>query len=200
MPGRPIRPSWSGVTIVVLIGAAGDPRSADQPARSELSQDLLNRLKPPAWLPGGSPAYLLGTDADRPRPALADPLGQPDLARDRAPERAPRRPDRGGQRPPGGLCAAAGSTLVIGRLADIQQAIPLLILALAVIAVVGSSILNLVLVLGVGSWLYYFRVVRGEVLSVRRAAVHRRRPSGGDRRPADPAPPRPAERRRARSS
>ena len=35
------------------------------------------------------------------------------------------------------------------------------------IAVVGSSILNLVLVLGAGSWLYYHRIVRGEVLAVR---------------------------------
>ncbi|MFI5200287.1 MAG: ABC transporter permease [Candidatus Limnocylindrales bacterium] len=57
--------------------------------------------------------------------------------------------------------------LAIGQLADIQQAIPFLILALAVLAVVGSSTLNLALVLGVGSWLYYFRVTRGEVLTVR---------------------------------
>ncbi|MGH2465456.1 MAG: ABC transporter permease, partial [Candidatus Limnocylindrales bacterium] len=28
-----------------------------------LAQVLSDRLKPPAWLPGGSPTYLLGTDA-----------------------------------------------------------------------------------------------------------------------------------------
>ena len=73
---------------------------------------------------------------------------------------------------------------IIGRLADIQQAIPLLILALAVIAVVGSSILNLVVVLGIGSWLYYHRIVRGEVLAVRqRPYIDAARAVGaGDRR------------------
>ena len=56
---------------------------------------------------------------------------------------------------------------VLGRLADVQQAIPFLILTLAVVAVLGSSLVNLVLVLGVGSWIFYFRVVRAEVLKVR---------------------------------
>ena len=89
---------------------------------------------------------------------------------------------------------------MVGRLADIQQAIPFLILALAVIAVVGSSILNLILVLGAGSWLYYFRVVRGEVLAVReRPYIEAARAVGvGDRRIL--TAPRPAEHRRARSS
>jgi peptide/nickel transport system permease protein len=60
--------------------------------------------------------------------------------------------------------------LVIGRLADIQQAIPFLILTLAVVAVLGASLVNLVLVLGIGSWIYSYRVVRGEVLRVRERA------------------------------
>lgn len=56
---------------------------------------------------------------------------------------------------------------VLGRLADIQQAIPFVILAMAVVAVVGPSLVNLILVLGLASWLFTYRVVRGEVLATR---------------------------------
>lgn len=53
------------------------------------------------------------------------------------------------------------------RLADIQLAIPFIVLALAVLAVLGPSLLNLIIALGVTSWVHYARLVRGEVLSVR---------------------------------
>jgi len=55
----------------------------------------------------------------------------------------------------------------LGRLADIAQAVPFVILAMAVVAVVGPSLVNLVLVLSVASWLFTFRVVRGEMLAAR---------------------------------
>ena len=42
-----------------------------------------------------------------------------------------------------------------------------MVLALAVAASVGASFRNLILILGVGSWLFYFRIVRGEVLAIR---------------------------------
>ena len=54
-----------------------------------------------------------------------------------------------------------------GRIADTQQAIPFVILVLAVVAVLGASLANLIIVLGVGSWIFSYRVVRGETLSVR---------------------------------
>lgn len=57
--------------------------------------------------------------------------------------------------------------LVLGRVADIQQAIPFVILAMAVVAVVGPSLVNLILVLGLASWLFTYRVVRGEMLAAR---------------------------------
>jgi peptide/nickel transport system permease protein len=57
--------------------------------------------------------------------------------------------------------------LVVGRIADVQQAIPFVILALAVVAVVGASLLNLILVLGVGSWIFTYRIARAESLRVR---------------------------------
>ena len=131
-----------------------------------LAQVLTDRLKPPAWLPGGSSTYLLGTDAN----------GRDLLSRILWGARTSLQI--------GVLSVLLGASIgvtaglltgyrggwldtLVGRLADIQQAIPLLILALAVIAVIGSSVLNLVLVLGIGSWLYYYRVVRGEVLAIR---------------------------------
>ncbi|GAC1318831.1 MAG: ABC transporter permease [Chloroflexota bacterium] len=55
---------------------------------------------------------------------------------------------------------------IIMRLADIQLAIPFLVLALATVAVVGPSLLNLVIVLGVTGWVQYARVVRAETMSV----------------------------------
>ncbi len=171
-----------GLTIVVLVALMAILAPLISP-HDPNQQDLLNRLKPPAWLPGGSPANLLGTDQTGrdllsriiwgSRTSLL--IGLLSVAL-------------------GGLIGVAGGLLagyaggwldlVIGQLADIQQAIPFLILALAVIAVVGSSTLNLILVLGAGSWLYYFRVTRGEVLSVRRRPyIEAARAAGiGDRR------------------
>lgn len=69
---------------------------------------------------------------------------------------------------------------VLGRLADVQQAIPFLILALAVVAVVGASLPDLILVLGLGSWIYWYRVLRGEALRVReRPFIEAARALGG---------------------
>lgn len=59
----------------------------------------------------------------------------------------------------------------IGRflmgLADVQLAVPFLVLALAVVAVLGPSLLNLILVLGITSWVQFARIVRAEVLVLR---------------------------------
>ena len=53
------------------------------------------------------------------------------------------------------------------RLGDVQLAFPVLVLAVAVLAVLGASLLNLILVLGVTGWITYARIVRGEVLTLR---------------------------------
>lgn len=58
-------------------------------------------------------------------------------------------------------------SFVFGRLADVQQAIPFVVLALAVAAAVGPSYTNLILILGIGSWVFYYRLVRSEVLPLR---------------------------------
>ena len=55
----------------------------------------------------------------------------------------------------------------IMALADVQLAVPFLILALAVAAVLGPSLFNLIAVLGVTNWVQFARVVRAEVLTLR---------------------------------
>lgn len=57
-------------------------------------------------------------------------------------------------------------TLVM-RLADIQLAIPFILLVIAIMAVLGTGLLNVILVLGFSSWVGYARIVRGTVLSLR---------------------------------
>jgi peptide/nickel transport system permease protein len=56
---------------------------------------------------------------------------------------------------------------VFMRLADIQLAFPTILLALAIIAVLGPSLWFVILVLGLTGWVNYARVVRAEVLSLR---------------------------------
>ena len=56
---------------------------------------------------------------------------------------------------------------VIMRLGDIQLSIPFILLVIAIIAALGSSLTNTVFILGVTSWVTYARIVRGEVLRLR---------------------------------
>jgi peptide/nickel transport system permease protein len=56
---------------------------------------------------------------------------------------------------------------VIMRLADIQLAFPFILLAIMFLVVMGSGVWNLVLVLGVGQWVTYARIVRADTLSLR---------------------------------
>ena len=56
---------------------------------------------------------------------------------------------------------------IIMRLVDVILAFPFLILAIAVVAIVGPSLTNMMIVLGSVSWIGYARLVRGQVLSLR---------------------------------
>ena len=56
---------------------------------------------------------------------------------------------------------------VIMRLADIQLAFPFILLAIMVLVVLGQGVLNLVVVLGIGQWVTYARIARGETISQR---------------------------------
>lgn len=56
---------------------------------------------------------------------------------------------------------------VIMRIADIQLAFPYILLAIAVIGVVGASVYTIIAVIGITSWVQYVRVIRAEVISLR---------------------------------
>lgn len=56
---------------------------------------------------------------------------------------------------------------VLMRLVDIQLAVPLMLLALLVVAALGPSLQNVVLVLALTSWIRYARIIRAQVLSLR---------------------------------
>lgn len=56
---------------------------------------------------------------------------------------------------------------VISRLTDIMLAFPFLLLAIAVAAVLGPSLQNVIIALGFASFPAYVRLVRGSVLSIR---------------------------------
>ena len=56
---------------------------------------------------------------------------------------------------------------VLMRITDIQLAIPTILLAIAVVAVLGPGLGNVILTLSVTGWTLYARLVRGETLVVK---------------------------------
>ena len=69
---------------------------------------------------------------------------------------------------------------VLMRLADIQLAFPFILLAIAVIGILGPSLKTIIAVIGVSSWVVYARVVRGAVLGLReREFIHAALALGG---------------------
>jgi peptide/nickel transport system permease protein len=127
---------------------------------------LSARFKPPFWLERGSTEYLLGTDQ----------LGRDELSR---------------------LIFGARISIVVGftavvfagtigtllgilsgylggwvdqiimRLTDTWLALPALTFAIFLAAIVGPSMWNIVIILGITYWTRYARVIRGEVLSLK---------------------------------
>ncbi len=152
-----------GILALTTLVALGAPliASAD-PGRVS----PIDRLKPPAWLPGGSPVHLLGTDQ----------LGRDLFARLVYGARVSLLIGTVAVLGSGLLGVALGlvagyyrgrTDAIVMRVADIQQAFPYLALAIAVVGVLGASLQNLMIVLAVTGWILYARVVRAEVLSLR---------------------------------
>ena len=56
---------------------------------------------------------------------------------------------------------------IIMRLVDIKLAVPFILLAIAIMAVLGTGLWNVIFVLGFTGWVGYARIVRGTVLSLR---------------------------------
>lgn len=150
------------LVLLVLTAVFAPVLTHYDPTASEVTQ----RLHPPAWVPGGSRAHLLGTDqlgrdvftrliygsrisliVGISTVAMSSVLGS-------------------------GLGLLAGyyeGTLgtILMRIADIQLAFPFLLLAIAIAAVLGTGLLNVILILGVAGWVSFGRLARGQVLSIK---------------------------------
>lgn len=150
------------LVLVVIVGLFAPLLAPYDPS----AQDLINRLKPPSWLPGGLPGHFLGTDS----------LGRDTLSRVLFGTRV-------------SLLVGISATVLSGligtiigiisgfyrgwtdtifmRLADIQLAFPTILLALVIVAVLEPSLWVVIVVLGFNGWMSYARVIRAEVLSLR---------------------------------
>ncbi len=56
---------------------------------------------------------------------------------------------------------------VVMRIADVQLALPQILMAVCILAVLGPGLQNVILTLAITNWVTYARVVRGQVLSLR---------------------------------
>lgn len=53
---------------------------------------------------------------------------------------------------------------ILMRMADVQLAFPFILLAIIFMLVLGPGVLNLILVLGIGQWVTYARIARGQTI------------------------------------
>ena len=131
-----------------------------------LAVNIRHRLAPPAWMEGGTAQHLLGTDQ----------VGRDLLSRVLY----------GGRvslivgvtavlisASIGVLVGLAagyfGSRVdwIIMTVVNVMLTFPFVLLALAVIAVLGPSLINMIIVLGVADWPLYTRVIRAETMALR---------------------------------
>ena len=164
---RLLRLRWGLVATAVLLLIVATAVFAPWIAPHDpLAVNIRHRLAPPAWIEGGTVAHLLGTDQ----------VGRDLLSR----------MIYGGR-----VSLVVGITAVlmaatigvllgltagyfggktdwtIMTLVNVMLTFPFVLLALAVIAVLGASLKNMILVLGVAGWPIYARVVRAETLAIR---------------------------------
>jgi len=151
------------ILVVAVLGALGAHVLAPYGAND---QELAKALLPPAWLTGGSPEHLLGTDV------LGRDLFSRILygARDTLLISTTAVVLSGILGISLGLISGYGGGMtdeIIMRLVDVQLSIPILLLAITVIAVMNVSIRSLVLAVGLSAWVTYARIIRSQALSLK---------------------------------
>ena len=57
--------------------------------------------------------------------------------------------------------------IIVMRFADIQLALPFILLAITFMAIIGGGLTNIIILMIVSQWVQYARVVRGQVLTLR---------------------------------
>ena len=153
----------AALVVTVIVSAIGAGWLAP---RDPLAQEILARLQPPGWSDGDGWTAWLGTDH----------VGRDILSRLLYGGRISLLIS---------LTSVAGSLAIglllglvagfyggsletlIMRLTDLQLAFPFILLALAIVALLGPSLVNIVVVFTVTSWPIYARVVRGSVLALK---------------------------------
>lgn len=130
------------------------------------TQNISGRLMPPGWVSDEGIKHLLGTDQ----------LGRDVLSRVIYGSRVSIMVAVGAVFIGGAIGLIVGLVSgyaggwvdsVLMRLVDMQLAFPFLLLALTMVTILGPSIMNVVLVLSITSWISYAKVVRSSVLSVK---------------------------------
>ena len=158
----PLFPIALLLIVLVIPAIFSDIIAPHDPTTGSLS----SRLQPPVWMEGGDANHLLGTDR----------VGRDILSR-----------IMHGARVSVTIAAIAifiagvlGTSLgiiagywggwvdaLVMRLVDISLSIPIILLALVIVAATEPSILNVIVVLVLLMWSRYARLVRGETLAVR---------------------------------
>lgn len=167
-PSAALTRNWTGIVGGVLVtGAALVAVLAPLVAPHDpFGINLLARLKPPAWVEGGSWEFPLGTDN----------VGRDVLSRMIWGSRVSLAVGLGAVV----VGAVAGSLVgllsgyfggwvdaVLSWLIDVQLSFPFTLLAIFLLATFGGGFMPVVLVLALATWVNYGRVVRGQVMSVR---------------------------------
>jgi peptide/nickel transport system permease protein len=164
---RLLRLRWGlaagGILLLIVAASALAPWIAPH---DPLAVNIRHRLAPPAWMDGGAPQHLLGTD----------PVGRDLLSRMIYGGRVSLvigvaavilSSTIGVMLGLGAGYVGGGTDWTIMTIVNVMLTFPFVLLALAVIAVLGPSLVNMIFVLGVAGWPIYARVVRAETMAIR---------------------------------
>lgn len=129
-----------------------------------LKASIVNRLQPPFWIEGGSSTYILG----------ADEIGRDILSRIIYGARVSILVGLVTVAISGFLGTLLGSfagyfrgrfDAILSRFADLLLSFPYLIFAIFLMSIVGPGFFNLIVILCFKSWVNFFRLSRGEMIS-----------------------------------